>query len=555
MPLPVLVNLNLRSSLHSCDQCNQRRRRCDRKMPSCSQCAFREVGCSYKRQLKRCQVLSPQNTTCMPLTVATSDLVVIPFQTPASKRDKDLKLSGQQVRMGAADAAGILAAQWPYTASSFIDHLRGRGGVYEQPIYVAKACLAPILDAGVIWTKPHHEIPFACFKIQPLAGSTIKRHLDRALEAYFAHVNPFSPIFVRRCFFSRARSERVMVAVWLSGMLHLSDVDPATLSILKARFIELGKLSTLRPSLDTLQFLLVVLVGMRGYPILGSTARLCHNLALRLATCLGLHLNLGIRCPVLALERRLASNMAISFDATRGWGLRLPYLRSNDYARPASSYTLLAHYDDAARLHPASGNTSWDKGCLQFSNYLFETCAPVYDTHLLYGRIERGESVSIKSDCSALTQRVQDISLDQTRQLYQNAGIGCDYTTEAYVNAGFMFTRILCYAIASLVPMAQSSHAPNHVALDWAIQAISASLQMPATLPVFEGRIFLTTVALSFILRAHAAASSNSIDMFIKGYKHLLSFKTHKGFRSHVNDNLAILDTLLKEKNLTHLVN
>ncbi|KAJ9086840.1 hypothetical protein DSO57_1039348 [Entomophthora muscae] len=274
-----------------------------------------------------------------------------------------------------------------------------------------------------------------------------------------------------------------MVAVWLSGMLHLSDVDPATLSILKARFIELGKLSTLRPSLDTLQFLLVVLVGMRGYPILGSTARLCHNLALRLATCLGLHLNLGIRCPVLALERRLASNMAISFDATRGWGLRLPsiYAPTITLGLPhpiLSLHTMTMLHASSRKWKHLLGQGLPSVFQLPVRNvcslFMIPTCFMV--VHRTWG------TVSIKS-IAAHQLSVSKISLDQTRQLYQNAGIGCDYTTEAYVNAGFMFTRILCYAIASLVPMAQSSHAPNHVALDWTIQAISASLQMPATLP------------------------------------------------------------------------
>ncbi|KAI0244841.1 hypothetical protein L0F63_001178 [Massospora cicadina] len=552
----VLVNLNLGSSLHSCDQCNQRRRRCDRKTPSCGQCNFREVSCSYKRQLKRCKVLKPQSTSITPCSDSGEELVVIPFNfCPAYKRSKEtLGCCIKQAKMGALAAMGALANQWHLTPSGFIDHLRGRGALYK-PIYFAKACSAPILSASSVWSERQRVPPFACFGAKRDAVSRcnlVRRDLDRALEAYFTHINPFNPLFVRRCFFARPRSELLMVAVWLSGMLHLTDVDPGTVVALKARLSVIGKLSTFRPCLDTLQFLLVVVVGMRGYPGLGTTARLCQNVAHRLALGIGLHLNLDQGCPILALERRLACNMITTYDATRGWMLRLPYLRSNDHCSPVSSHGLLLWYDDASRVHSRSENWVWDRGCLIFSDYLYATCEPLYATHLLFGRIERGETTSIKAECIALTHAVQTISMEQTRKLYLHSS---DQTTEAYISAGLMYTRVLCYAIASLIPMSQSSNEPNQIALDWAQQAISASLQLPSDLPVFEGRVFLTTAALAFVIRSATTSCANvSKNMIKKAYHHLKAFNSHKGYRDHLQDNLGILDTLLKERNLVHLV-
>lgn len=272
----------------TCESCKRKHLKCDRRVPTCSQCRDRGVACCQSKAVR--------------------------------DRLGASKLKNVSQELIARRAVPLTWAQVVETCSqSPARRFYLRRYIMPLVLLLPKPTVAAeILQLGARLAHPRHPAESRVLLQIQYSAYQLDATREHAIAAFFRMFNPFYPLFSEEGFRAKPRSPTLHRLVIQVGLERMPQSD-LTRAAMQANGLTPEVLHKLPPSLDTVQCLLLVLFGVRLSTLEAAHFRIFCSLH-RLIPLLGLHATL----PSNWLERTLAMHMASlgSYNLTIGQYLR-----------------------------------------------------------------------------------------------------------------------------------------------------------------------------------------------------------------------------------------
>ncbi|KAJ9073891.1 hypothetical protein DSO57_1011782 [Entomophthora muscae] len=151
---------------------------------------------------------------------------------------------------------------------------------------------SPKVASLLVWlaTRQRSSALLIQAKFPEMSSVRSRRLLMKAEQAYFDHAGTFIPLFSKSSFHTQPRSELLKAAVLATGLLWC-DKDPFAKKLGRYLNSYLETATTparLNFSLDTLQAILIIVLGLFGAPWVLNRMEYFGMLSLRIAYALGL---------------------------------------------------------------------------------------------------------------------------------------------------------------------------------------------------------------------------------------------------------------------------
>lgn len=478
-----------------CDRCFSKHLKCNRVYPACDQCSkILGTPCTFERKVQRkvCgKPLVPKNG----------------FGVAVARLPRMLAFSGLS---GAKPVRTFLNMTMTFLSfPSLPSPLKLISIAFDYQKYVRTPRPEPTVESPWVSDEEFLNLP------------------QRAEDAFFVHANVFIGLFSRDLFKSGPRSALLRAAIQSCGLFWCEKNKATTQAqaFLTSRLIQATLPSRLKSSLDTIQSLLVLMIGMFSNSWVTRRIDFFFTTAMRAAYAIGLHKpgKFGSR---LELERQLASNCLLYYMNF--------FITSNNPTRvhlsPLSSSLL--HSSDLTVVYSASLSTInaifSDMVRLKFT--LVENTGPISATE-------------IEERITSLEDRLNDLCFGFMVQLHQIlANHPSNPQLPALVNIfnfyhsyhAFILSSMRLYrSTTSLHPVPRSP--PTDAAIKTSLMLCARAISW--ALKVGKAQVHLYFVAklsqlLIFLSHHRKFASPQQIGVLELGLLHLDSLKnaTYSGF-------------------------
>ncbi|KAJ9090053.1 hypothetical protein DSO57_1006446 [Entomophthora muscae] len=511
-----------------CDQCFKNKIKCNKQKPACLSCVARHKNCSWDRDSSR--------SSCKDWSLPMSLAEAIQDLMGAMKKPAVAKPFGlpfwQVFIKDWMDRPFVRILFFQLVHLSEMDILKP--SVKEQHFLAGllnqKSCFKAVLSSSPL----NIVIPF--FKYEDI--------LSRAADAFFHYSNPFMPLFTQYGYENYPRTPLLRLTVWRKGLEYMEET-PTTVTlthILDVELMKLTKLSQLKPTLDVLQSILLLIIGLKKSP-LNQRFSLFHTIATVLPHQLGLHLIFPFKSSNIALERRLAYQYIAQMNALGAWKIGYPFFHlTHHYNKLSITPKTFAEYRERAQ---GSRNGLRDFCLLVSSESLFYSARLFLKVNQIYVVSQRKKIPSqylLASSKKALDSLcyLSNKGIMKIYELSLVVKVGpsreCSFlpfvagtSSDSYIEHMLLFLQIRyevgCLLILKACSQADPNH-PTHPVSERPLNFLTQSIEMGLSYAVSILGLLLQVTPMLFIFTQSAMISTASTFIIQHFHAYLDSGKT-----------------------------
>ncbi|KAI9297229.1 hypothetical protein K502DRAFT_120558 [Neoconidiobolus thromboides FSU 785] len=346
-----------------CDQCAKRGLGCSRDIPICKSCEHLDIECNYERALKTHKKIKPEVERYINSFKIQNkeEFVILDYKEDAKENGNQQNKLNQLITKPTSFKHTFfkVVSDETQVIKEFLNIVNSFPRKRIINNFLALFEFPTLKDNGdndIIFmevikkfdniTKIKNKVPLL-IKEPNFNTSTIKGIYSDCIDAFFKFVNPFIPLFTKKSFFSRPRTELVLCSVYLSGISHLeSNTFNNTLKLyLEYKVHSLFKKQYSLNQFDTLQAFLIIALGLQSYGWVRSCLWYLHTVAIDMSYSLGLHRGSPTHLDSnLILERKLAYTSITHLSYILNWSCDVPCLVSLNGAKPYKTASTKAVY-------------------------------------------------------------------------------------------------------------------------------------------------------------------------------------------------------------------